>query len=122
MTEPEWYRANRANWDERVGVHIGRGGYDLCPLRLGRGNLNAIEEAELPSVEGKRVVYKLHRSCTCVFTVRQDRCEVRVDVRSEAGWQEIMQRDPNDALVLREFGLQCAVADLYGGTPLRPRA
>ena len=24
MTEPEWYRANRASWDERVGVHIGK--------------------------------------------------------------------------------------------------
>ena len=50
MTEPEWYRANRANWDERVGVHIGPGGYDLSELRAGRGKLNAIEEAELPPV------------------------------------------------------------------------
>jgi hypothetical protein len=30
MTEPKWYRASRANWDERVGVHIGPGGYDLA--------------------------------------------------------------------------------------------
>ena len=57
MTEPEWYRANRANWDERVGVHIGPGGYDLSELRAGRGKLNAIEEAELPPVEGKRVAH-----------------------------------------------------------------
>lgn len=57
MTEPEWYRANRANWDERVGVHIGSGGYDLSDLRAGRGRLNAIEEAELPSVEGKRLAH-----------------------------------------------------------------
>ena len=55
MTEPEWYRANRASWDERVGVHIGSGGYDLSDLRAGRGKLNAIEEAELPPVEGKRL-------------------------------------------------------------------
>jgi hypothetical protein len=57
MTEPEWYRANRANWDERVGVHIGPGGYDLSDLRAGRGKLNAIEEAELPPVEGKRLAH-----------------------------------------------------------------
>jgi SAM-dependent methyltransferase len=57
MTEPEWYRANCANWDERVGVHIGPGGYDLSDLRAGRGKLNAIEEAELPPVEGKRLAH-----------------------------------------------------------------
>ena len=45
MSEPEWYRANRANWDERVGVHIGPGGYDLSDLRAGRGKLNAIGAA-----------------------------------------------------------------------------
>ena len=26
---PDWRRANRANWDERVGVHLGPRGYDL---------------------------------------------------------------------------------------------
>ena len=35
MTEPEWHRANRANWDERVGVHIGPGGYDLSDCAPG---------------------------------------------------------------------------------------
>src|SRR5919201_398638 len=59
MAEPEWHRANRANWDERVGVHLGPGGYDLADLRAGRGKLNAIEEAELPPVEGKRVLHLL---------------------------------------------------------------
>ena len=57
MSEPEWHRANRANWDERVGVHIGPGGYDLSHLRAGRGRFNTIEEAELPPVKGKRVVH-----------------------------------------------------------------
>jgi SAM-dependent methyltransferase len=57
MTEPEWYRANRANWDERVSVHVGPGGYDLSDLRAGRRKLNAIEEAELPPVEGKRLAH-----------------------------------------------------------------
>ena len=40
--EPEWLRANRANWDERVGVHLGPRGYDLSALRAGRGRLDAI--------------------------------------------------------------------------------
>jgi SAM-dependent methyltransferase len=57
MVEPEWCCANRANWDERVGVHIGPGGYDLSELRAGRGKLNTIEEAELAPVDGKRVAH-----------------------------------------------------------------
>ncbi len=57
MIEPEWHRANRASWDERVGVHIGPSGYDLSDLRAGRGKLNAIEEAELPPVKGKRLAH-----------------------------------------------------------------
>jgi len=60
VPEAEWSRANRANWDERVGVHLGPGGYDLTDLRAGRGRLNAIEEAELPPVVGRRV---LHLQC-----------------------------------------------------------
>jgi SAM-dependent methyltransferase len=60
VPEAEWSRANRANWDERVGVHLGPGGYDLTDLRAGRGRLNAIEEAELPAVAGRRV---LHLQC-----------------------------------------------------------
>jgi len=60
MSEPEWRRANRANWDERVGIHLGPRGYDLSDLRAGHGRLHAIEEAELPSVAGKRI---LHLQC-----------------------------------------------------------
>jgi len=60
VSEPEWRRVNRANWDERVGVHLGPRGYDLSDLRAGHRRLNAIEEAELPPVAGKRV---LHLQC-----------------------------------------------------------
>lgn len=60
MFEPEWHRANRASWDELVGLHIGPRGYDLSDLRAGKGQLNAIEEAELPPVEGRRI---LHLQC-----------------------------------------------------------
>jgi SAM-dependent methyltransferase len=60
MAEPEWHRANRAHWDERVAIHLGPRGYDLARLRAGTGRLNGIEEAELPPVAGKRV---LHLQC-----------------------------------------------------------
>ena len=60
MTEAEWKRANRASWDELVGIHLAPGGYDLADLRAGAGRLNAIEEAELGPVAGLRV---LHLQC-----------------------------------------------------------
>ncbi len=56
----DWRELNRANWDERVAVHLGASGYDLAPLRAGRGRLNAIEEAELGPFGGLRV---LHLQC-----------------------------------------------------------
>ena len=58
MSADDWREANRANWDERVEVHLKA--YDLRALRAGRGSLNAIEEAELGPVAGKRL---LHLQC-----------------------------------------------------------
>lgn len=62
MTEGEedWRAINRANWDERVAVHLAAPSYDLARLRAGIGRLNAIEEAELGPVAGLRV---LHLQC-----------------------------------------------------------
>ncbi len=59
MTQ-NWRELNRANWDERVPVHMAPGGYDLVPLREGRGRLDTIVEAELGGVAGLRV---LHLQC-----------------------------------------------------------
>jgi len=56
----DWRALNRANWDERVPIHLRSGAYDLGPLRAGRGRLHIIEEAELGAVEGLRV---LHLQC-----------------------------------------------------------
>ncbi len=58
--EPEWLTANRANWDERVAIHLGPRGYDLSRLRAGHGRFTPIEEAALGPVAGKRV---LHLQC-----------------------------------------------------------
>jgi SAM-dependent methyltransferase len=59
MTD-DWRELNRANWDERVAIHLAPGGYDLAPLRAGRGKLDAIVEGELGAVSRLRV---LHLQC-----------------------------------------------------------
>ncbi len=58
--ETEWRRANRANWNERVALHLAAPEYDMSDLRAGRARLNAIEEAELGPVDGLRI---LHLQC-----------------------------------------------------------
>ncbi|HEU0156176.1 MAG TPA: class I SAM-dependent methyltransferase [Stellaceae bacterium] len=58
MQDEVWRTANRANWDERVEIHLAA--CNLAPLRAGNGRLNAIEEAELGPVAGLRV---LHPQC-----------------------------------------------------------
>ena len=62
MTElpKDWRAANCANWDERVPLHLQAYSYDLAPLRAGNGRLHAIEEAEIGSLDGLRV---LHLQC-----------------------------------------------------------
>jgi len=62
MTDPppDWRALNRANWDERVAVHLGPRGYDMAELQRGTARLNAIEEAELGPVAGLRL---LHLQC-----------------------------------------------------------
>lgn len=61
----EWLDANRAQWDERVPLHLASEFYDQSNLRAGAGELYPIEEAELAEVfpdglEGLRV---LHLQC-----------------------------------------------------------
>jgi len=60
MNETNWRAYNRANWDERVKIHLAAKSYDLGSLRSGRGKLTPIEEAEIGSVNGLRV---LHLQC-----------------------------------------------------------
>ena len=55
------FDANRKLWDERVGIHLAPGGYDLTALRAGRGRLHALVETELAGLVGdlvgKRVIH-----------------------------------------------------------------
>jgi hypothetical protein len=55
MTDPNWLATNRANWDERVDLHLEAESYDLAPLRNGRGELTPIEEAEIGPVDGLHI-------------------------------------------------------------------
>ncbi len=80
-----------------------------------------VSESDRTYVESKRGVYKLHEACRCILTVQQDRCEVRVDLRAESGWDEQVLTKPDDLLVLPDFGLRCETSDLYRGTALQPR-
>jgi hypothetical protein len=59
-SEQDWRCANRANWDERVAIHLAADPYEVDSLRAGQGRLNPIEEAELGPVDGLRV---LHLQC-----------------------------------------------------------
>jgi Uma2 family endonuclease len=80
-----------------------------------------VSSSDRKRIIAKRRIYKLHEACTCVLTIRQDRCEVRIDLRSDAEWSEMLLQKPNDALVLSDFGLRCKLADIYRGTPIGKR-
>jgi hypothetical protein len=43
MSPVNWRAVNRANWDERVPIHLAAPGYDLAALRAGQARMNAIE-------------------------------------------------------------------------------
>jgi Uma2 family endonuclease len=80
-----------------------------------------VSASDRVDVGSKREAYKLHGSCTCILTVQQDRFEVRIDLRTDAGWSEQLLKKPDDILALPDFGLHCKLSDLYRGTPLVPR-
>jgi 2-polyprenyl-3-methyl-5-hydroxy-6-metoxy-1,4-benzoquinol methylase len=60
MNETNWHDVNRANWDERVKIHLSAESYNLGPLRSGHSELTPIEESEIGLVDGLRV---LHLQC-----------------------------------------------------------
>jgi SAM-dependent methyltransferase len=56
---PGFSTANRANWDERVGIHRAdaTGAYRMAALRAGDNSLHPIEDRELGEVRGKRLIH-----------------------------------------------------------------
>jgi len=81
-----------------------------------------VSDSDRKTLTGKREIYKLHEHCACILTARQDRCHVRIDTRTAAGWQVKLLAKPTDVLALADFGRHCRVSDLYKGTPLLPRS
>jgi SAM-dependent methyltransferase len=53
----DWRELNRANWDDRVPVHLASEFYDLDGFRAGAGSLRPFEAAEAGDVTGKRLVH-----------------------------------------------------------------
>src|SRR5918998_4463860 len=53
----EWREANRANWDERVPIHVSGEFYDAAGFKAGGGRLRPFELSEVGSVTGKDLVH-----------------------------------------------------------------
>jgi SAM-dependent methyltransferase len=61
MTEPDWRALNRANWNERVPIHLAAPNtYDQTPLRTGTASLDPITSSLLGSVARLNI---LHLQC-----------------------------------------------------------
>lgn len=79
-----------------------------------------VPDTETKWIDVKRTIYLAHAACEAVLIIEQDRMEVRLDLKSPSGWNSRTIGAADD-LKLPAFGLQCAVAELYEGTPLQPR-
>jgi SAM-dependent methyltransferase len=53
----DWRALNRANWDDRVPVHLASSFYDLPAFRAGADTLRPFEPSEAGDVTGKRLVH-----------------------------------------------------------------
>jgi Uma2 family endonuclease len=80
-----------------------------------------VSSSDRKTVTRKRDVYQRHPDCRCVLVIEQSRIEVSVWLLRDNGWSEHRLTEPTDQLTLEEFGLRCALADIYRGTALQPR-
>lgn len=55
-----YFEGNRANWDERVPIHLASKSYDMTGFLRGEKQLTRIEREEMGDVRGKRL---LHLQC-----------------------------------------------------------
>lgn len=53
----DWRGLNRANWDDRVPVHLASSFYDLAAFRAGADTLRPFEPSEAGDVAGRRLVH-----------------------------------------------------------------
>jgi Uma2 family endonuclease len=71
-----------------------------------------------PWIEVKRRLYLNHPWCEAVLLIAPDVIDVRVDLRTDRGWESSRLNDRQDVLRIASCGLECRIADLYQGTPL----
>ncbi len=118
-SQPDWRRLNRANWDERVPIHLGPCGYDVAGLLNGRAQLNAIEESELGPVVGLRVLHlQCHFRLDTLVLVQHGATAVGLDFSAPA---IDAARDLADRLGVAGR-VRFVLADLYGATAAIPES
>lgn len=79
-----------------------------------------VSESDRTRVNKKRDIYKLHEHCTCILTIQQGLIEVQMELRSNDKWIETVLKNPDDWIVILDFGLRCKVSELYKETALQP--
>lgn len=68
MSEPEWRRLNRANWDERVAVHLAPGSdYETDRLRQG----NYVLHGPAPGPPSSQACWRRAGSSTSPTSIRR---------------------------------------------------
>lgn len=83
----DFFAANRANWDERVGIHLRdqKGIYRFDDLRSGKDVLGPIESAELGDITGRRVLHlQCHFGMDTVCLARRGGIVTGLDFSTEA--------------------------------------
>jgi Uma2 family endonuclease len=73
-------------------------------------------------IDVKRDLYRSDPHCEAVLVIAQDRMEVRLDLKSKAGWTSSVLQGAGAELSIPAFGFRCHLALLYEKTPLQPRA
>jgi Uma2 family endonuclease len=136
---PSWLAAQRPGLDLGEGdyrpepdVGIIDADYDAGQRFVDKAYLLAevVSDADEVTVPGtdrqwidvKRDLYQSHPHCSAVLVIAQDRLEVALGLRTDAGWTSSVLQGGEAELAIAAFGLRYAVADLYARTPLRPRA
>jgi len=86
MTEPTWRALNRANWNERVPIHVAApNAYDQRPLRQGTARLDPIAGAALGAVSGLNILHlQCHFGMDSLTLAQQGASVVGVDFSAPA--------------------------------------
>ncbi len=132
-----WLDANRALWNELVGVHVrAPGTYDLDSFKAGRSTLHSVEVDEVGDVQGKRLLHlQCHFGMDTLSWARRGAHAVGADFSSEAialaqqlsTEMEVLakfvcsniyelpgQLDGEFDIVFTSYGILCWLPDLHG--------